>query len=152
MSLATPYDSDNIFAKMLRGEIPAIKVDEDDVALAFMDIFPQSEGHTLVIPKKQGATNLLNAGPDDLAALIIRVQRVARAVEAALRPDGVRIAQFNGSPAGQTVFHLHFHIIPVYDGATLKRHAGERADPAALEATAARIRAALAGRLAAKIK
>jgi histidine triad (HIT) family protein len=144
MSLKTAYDPNNIFAKMVRGELPAIKVFEDDVALAFMDIFPQAEGHTLVIPKKAGATNLLNAAPQDLSALIVRVQRVAQAVEAALKADGLRIAQFNGSPAGQTVFHLHFHIIPVFEGAPLKRHAGERANPAALEKTAAAVRAAIA--------
>jgi histidine triad (HIT) family protein len=143
MSLASTYDQGNIFAKIIRGELPAIKVFEDDVALAFMDIFPQSVGHTLVIPKTAGATNLLNAAPEDLAALIVRVQHVAKGVVKALAPDGVRIVQFNGAPAGQTVFHLHFHIIPVTDGAGLKAHAGERADLAELERLAARIRSAL---------
>jgi len=143
MSLETLYDPDNIFAKIIRGDMPAIKVFEDDDAIAFMDIFPQSEGHTLVIPKKTGATNLLTADADDLAILIARVQRVAKGVVKALAPDGVRVMQFNGTPAGQTVFHLHFHIIPVSDGAPLKRHAGEKADMAQLETLAQKIRAAI---------
>ena len=143
MSLETLYDPDNIFAKIIRGDMPAIKVFEDDDAIAFMDIFPQSEGHTLVIPKKTGATNLLTADADDLAILIARVQRVAKGVVKALVPDGVRVMQFNGTPAGQTVFHLHFHIIPVSDGAPLKRHAGEKADMAQLETLAQKIRAAI---------
>jgi histidine triad (HIT) family protein len=143
MSLDTPYDADNIFAKIVRGDMPAIKVFEDDVAIAFMDIFPQSDGHTLVIPKKTGATNLLNADADDLGELIGRVQHVAKGVVKALAPDGVRIMQFNGAPAGQTVFHLHFHIIPVSEGAALKRHASEKAEMAQLEALAEKIRAAI---------
>ncbi len=144
MSLAAPYDPGNIFAKIVRGEMSAIKVFEDDVSLAFMDIFPQSDGHTLVIPKTSGATNLLTADSADLGILIARVQRVANAIVKALGPDGVRIVQFNGAPAGQTVFHLHFHIIPVYESAALKRHAGEKADMAQLESLAEKIRAALA--------
>jgi histidine triad (HIT) family protein len=143
MSLETPYDPDNIFAKIIRGELPAIKVFEDDVAIGFMDIFPQSQGHTLVIPKKTGATNLLTADAADLGDLIARVQRVAKGVVTALSPDGVRIVQFNGAPAGQTVFHLHFHIIPISDGASLKRHAGEKANMMQLEALAEKIRAAI---------
>lgn len=143
MSLSTKYDPNNIFAKIVRGEMPAISVFEDDVALAFMDIFPQSEGHTLVIPKKTGATNLLDAESADLEQLIVRVQRIARGVAKALKPDGIRIMQFNGAPAGQTVYHLHFHILPVFEGAPLKRHAGEAADAAHLGVLAARIRAAL---------
>lgn len=149
MSLSTRYDDGNIFARIIRGEIPAIKVFEDPVALAFMDIFPQSEGHTLVIPKSLGATNILDADGVTLSALIGRVQLVARAVADALEPDGVRIMQFNGAPAGQTIFHLHFHIIPVYAGAPLKGHAGEKADAAHLETFAARIRSAVAGQIGA---
>lgn len=144
MSLDEKYDPDNIFAKIIRGDLPAIKVYEDDVALAFMDIFPQSEGHTLVIPKKTGATNFLDAEPADLSALITRVQTVAKAVVTALEPDGARIIQFNGAPAGQTVFHLHFHIVPIFEGAALKRHAGEKADMAHLQSLAEKIRAVLA--------
>jgi histidine triad (HIT) family protein len=144
MSLSVKYEPDNIFAKIVRDEMPAIKVFEDEIALAFMDIFPQSEGHTLVIPKKTKATNLLSADAAELGPLIVRVQRVANGVVKALSPDGVRVMQFNGAPAGQTVFHLHFHIIPVYEDAPLKRHAGERADPAHLESLAVRIRAGVA--------
>lgn len=144
MAIGTRYDPNNIFAKIIRGELPAIKVFEDEAALAFMDIFPQSDGHTLVIPKKPGATNLLDAEAEDLAILIARVHRVAKGVYSALKPDGVRIVQFNGAPAGQTVFHLHFHIIPVFENVPMKRHAGEKADPAHLESIAARIRGALA--------
>ncbi|MFN3959961.1 MAG: HIT family protein [Parvularculaceae bacterium] len=143
MSLDAVYDPGNIFAKIVRAELPAVKVFEDDAALAFMDIFPQSRGHTLVIPKTTNAPNLLVEDPQALAALIVRVQRVARAVAKALGPDGVRIAQFNGAPAGQTVFHLHFHIIPVYEGTRMAPHAGGKADPAELESLAAKIRAAL---------
>ncbi len=143
MSLEAAYDASNIFARIVRGELPAVKVFDDDVAIAFMDIFPQSRGHTLVIPKKSTAANLLVEDPSTLQALIVRVQRIARAVAKALKPDGVRIAQFNGAPAGQTVFHLHFHIIPVYEGARLAPHAGGKADPAELEILAGEIRAAL---------
>jgi histidine triad (HIT) family protein len=143
MSLEARYDTSNIFAKILRGDLPAVTIFEDDIALAFMDIFPQSRGHALVIPKGSTAVNLLDEDPSMLQALIVRVQRITRAVVKALDPDGVRIAQFNGAPAGQTVFHLHFHIIPVYEGATLAPHAGGKADPADLEALAMKIRAAL---------
>lgn len=143
MSLSAPYDPNNIFARIIRGELPAIRVFEDDEALAFMDIFPQSEGHTLVIPKKIRATNFLDADPAALAILIARVQRVAKGVARALNPDGIRIVQFNGAPAGQTVFHLHFHVIPIFDGAAVKRHAGEKADMAGLEALAEKIRVAI---------
>ena len=137
------YDPSNIFAKMLAGEVPCIKVFEDDVALAFMDIFPQAEGHTLVIPKEVAARNLLDMPTDRLGPYMKRVQTVARAVEAALKPDGIVVTQFNGSAAGQTVFHLHFHILPRWENIPLGRHgAGEKADMAKLEALAARIRAA----------
>lgn len=143
MSLDATYDPDNIFARIVRGDMPAIKVFDDDIAIGFMDIFPQSEGHTLVIPKKTGATNLLTADAADLGDLIARVQRVAKGVVKALSPDGVRIMQFNGAPAGQTVFHLHFHIIPISEGVPLKRHAGAKADMAQLETLAEKIRAAI---------
>jgi len=116
------YDPDNIFAKILRGDVPAVKVHEDEVALAFMDLFPQSRGHTLVIPKGVEARNLLDMPTEALGPYMQRVQTVARAVETALKPDGLVITQFNGAPAGQTVFHLHFHIIPRYEGQSLKGH------------------------------
>ena len=141
MSLDGTYDEDNIFAKILRGEIPAARVFEDDHVLAFMDAFPQGRGHTLVIPKHSQARNLLEEEPQTLAALMLGVQRVARAVRAALKPDGVVITQFNGTPAGQTVFHLHVHIIPRWEGVPLGRHGGGMADVGELKALAAEIAA-----------
>ncbi len=140
MSLDGTYDDGNIFAKILRGEMPAARVFEDEHVLAFMDVFPQSRGHTLVIPKHSTARNLLDEDPAVLAELIKDVQRVARAVRAALKPDGVVVTQFNGATAGQTVFHLHFHIIPRWDGVAVGRHAsGGMADPAELKVLAAQI-------------
>ena len=144
MSLDGAYDPGNIFAKILRGEAPCARVFEDEHAFAFMDVFPQSRGHTLVIPKHSDARNLLEEDPARLAPLILAVQRVARAVRAALSPDGLVVTQFNGAPAGQTVYHLHFHIIPRWEGMALGRHAaGGMADPGEL--------AELARQIAAKI-
>ena len=144
MPLHAPYDPNNIFAKMLLGEIPAVKVFEDDVALAFMDIFPQATGHTLVIPKGIEARNLLDMPAEKLGAYMERVQKVAGAVERALTPDGLIVTQFNGSAAGQTVFHLHFHIIPRSEGMKLGNHAGgEAAHPDVLEKVAEKIRDAM---------
>lgn len=144
MSLDGIYDPANIFARMIRAEVPAHKVYEDDQTLAFMDLFPQSRGHLLVIPKTVAARNLLDLDPAALPALMATVQRMARAVNAALQPDGLMVAQFNGAPAGQTVFHLHFHVIPVYAAGSLRLHARAQADASTLEAHAARIRAVLA--------
>ena len=145
MSLDGTYDDGNIFAKILRGEIPAAPVFEDDHILAFMDAFPQAVGHTLVIPKRSVARNLLEEDPAVLSNLILGVQRVACAVRAALNPDGLVITQFNGACAGQTVFHLHVHIIPRWEGVVLGRHAGGgMADPAELKALAERIAAKIA--------
>ena len=142
MSLTGTYEDDNIFAKILRGEIPAVKVYEDDVALAFMDLFPQAEGHTLVIPKVP-ARNFLEFPGDYLGSYMQKVQKVAKAVTAATSPDGVVVMQFNGAPAGQTVFHLHFHIIPRKEGESMKGHGqSSQADPAELEKLAEKIRAA----------
>jgi len=144
MSLAGSYDNNNLFAKILRGEVPAVKVLEDDVALAFMDIFPQSRGHTLVVPKQVAARNFLDLPTERVGPYLERVQRVARAVEKALRPDGVVVTQFNGAPAGQTIFHVHFHIIPRYEGVGLAGHGHQnRADMAELEKLAKEIAAAL---------
>lgn len=144
MAIHGTYDKDNIFAKMLRGEMPCVKVFEDDVALAFMDIFPQSEGHTLVIPKDVEARNFLELAPDKIGPYMQRVQKVAQAVERGLKPDGLRIIQFNGAPAGQTVYHLHFHILPVREGETGRSHAsGSPADTEELKALADRIAAYL---------
>ncbi|WP_277183951.1 HIT family protein [Caballeronia sp. BR00000012568055] len=137
------YDTQNIFAKILRGEIPSIKVFESDDTLAFMDVMPQSEGHVLVIPK-EAAANIHEASEEALAACMRTVKRVAAAVKEALTPDGMLIAQFNGAAAGQTVEHIHFHIIPRWQDVPLKIHAREFADSAVLEAQATRIRAALA--------
>ena len=137
------YDPSNIFGKILRGEIPAHKVYEDEVALVMMDIFPQSRGHALVIPKA-ASRNLLDADPQVLSAVMPLVQRVGKALKAATGADGIRLAQFNEEPAGQTVFHLHFHLIPAYEGGSLSDHAsGGRADDAELSA--------LAGEIAAKL-
>ncbi|MGE0046999.1 MAG: HIT family protein [Hyphomonadaceae bacterium] len=143
MSLYGTYDDQNIFAKILRGEMPAVKVFEDDVALAFMDIFPIGRGHTLVIPKNSTARNFLTLADEQVCPYMLRVQRVAKAVAQALVPDGVSILQFNGAPAGQTIFHLHFHIVPRWEGVAMGAHgATPRAEIAELEALAARIRAA----------
>ena len=129
---------------MRRISVPSVRVFEDDHVMAFMDVFPQSKGHTLVIPKHSRARNLLEEEPQTLSTLMLGVQRVARAVRAALKPDGVVITQFNGGPAGQTVFHLHVHILPRWEGRSLRAHAGgAMADPAELKATAERIAAAL---------
>jgi histidine triad (HIT) family protein len=142
MSLYGTYDPDNVFGRILRGELPCAKVFEDEHVLVIMDAFPQSRGHCLVIPKTP-ARNLLEIDEAALAKATVAVRRVARAVEAALKPDGLVITQFNGSAAGQTVFHLHFHVIPRWDGDALKPHAGARAEPADLQALAAQIAARL---------
>ena len=137
MSLDGPYDPQNVFAKVIRGELPAAKVFEDDEVLAFMDLFPQSRGHCLVISKGSQARNLLEVSPEHLAGLMLGVQRVAKAVRAALQPDGIVITQFNGASAGQTVFHLHVHIIPRWEGAEMGRHGtGGPADGEGLKALA----------------
>ena len=142
MSLEGDYETGNIFAKILRGEIPSARVFEDEHVLAFMDVFPQTRGHTLVIPKLSQARNLLDVEPATLEQLILGVQRVARAVRAALAPDGIEITQFNGAAAGQTVFHLHFHILPRWEGEHLRPHAaGKMADARELAALAAQIAA-----------
>jgi histidine triad (HIT) family protein len=136
------YDRNNIFARILRGEIPAHKVYEDEHTLAFMDVMPQADGHTLVIPKAEAA-NLFEVPPEALTATILTTQRVARAVQKAFDAPGILIAQLNGAPAGQSVFHIHFHVVPRHEGFDLRRHARDMADPAVLAAHAARVRAAL---------
>jgi histidine triad (HIT) family protein len=135
------YDNGNIFARILRGEIPAHKVHEDAHTLAFMDVMPQSDGHTLVIPKA-AAENLFDLAPEALSATILATQRVARAVKKAFDPPGLMIVQLNGAGAGQSVFHIHFHIVPRYAGIDLRFHAREMADPRMLAEHAARVRAA----------
>ena len=141
MSLDGAYQDDNIFARILRGEIPSAKIYEDDAVLAFMDAFPQARGHALVIHKTSRARNLLDSEPQALTDLILGVQKVTRAMRAALNPDGITVTQFNGAPAGQTIFHLHFHILPRWDGQPLGRHGGGQADPAELAALARQIAA-----------
>lgn len=136
------YDSGNIFAKILRGEIPSHKIYEDADTIAFMDAMPQAPGHTLVVPKTP-SRNLFDADPAALAKLLPVVQRIAQAVKTAFSADGVVIKQFNESAAGQTVFHLHVHVVPCHDGVALKPHTGNMEDPATLAANAEKIRVAL---------
>jgi histidine triad (HIT) family protein len=136
------YDRNNIFAKILRGELPCQKVYETDKALAFMDIMPRGDGHVLVIPKTE-ARNILDVAPDDLADLARAVQVVARAVKEALDADGVTIQQFNESAGGQVVFHIHVHVIPRFEGVPLKPHTGQMEDPDTLARFAEKIRAVL---------
>jgi histidine triad (HIT) family protein len=144
MDLDGVYDPDNIFAKIIRGEIPCAKVYEDADTLAFMDAFPQGPGHALVVHKRARARTLLDAESGDLTALIDTVQRVTRAVRAALNPDGVTVMQFNGAAAGQTIYHLHFHIIPRWHGRPLGRHGKQSSDPDERADLARRIAANLA--------
>ena len=144
MTLHAAYDPDNIFAKILRGEIPSVKVWEDDHVLAFMDVFPQSEGHVLVISKTSRARTLLEIEPEALARLAAATQRTARAVVKALQPEGFQIVQYNGAAGGQTVFHLHFHVIPRWSGRRMKGHGhAPMADPGTLRRLADRIAAEL---------
>jgi len=136
------YDSNNIFARILRGEIPSIKVYEDDKTLAFMDVMPQSDGHTLVIPKEP-AENIFELSPEGAAALMATTQKVAKAVKKGLGVPGIMVAQLNGAPAGQSVFHVHFHIIPRSGGADFGLHARNMENPDKLKALAEKIKAAL---------
>jgi histidine triad (HIT) family protein len=138
------YDPDNIFAKILRGEIPAVRVHEDGHTLAIMDVMPQADGHTLVLPKAP-AENIFDLDPEMAAAVMRSGQRIARAVKQAFRADGITLMQFNGPVAGQTVFHFHLHVLPRYADQPLRSHGRNMADPALLEEHARRIRAALAG-------
>ena len=146
MSLDGTYEDGNIFAKILRGEAPAAKVFEDGEILAFMDVFPQSKGHTLVIPKHSQARNLLEVEPEVLTTMILGVQRITRAVRAALNPDGIMVSQYNGAPAGQTIYHLHFHVIPRRAGDTVTLNwSYTPGDKAEIEAMHRRLKAALQG-------
>lgn len=143
MSLDLTYDTGNIFAKIIADDIPSAKVYEDERVLSFMDAFPQSKGHTLVIPKVD-ACNLFDISPKDLRDLVGKTQRIARAVRDALQPDGVRLMQFNGEAAGQTVFHIHFHILPLWSDRTEGEHAaGKMADINDLRVLAEQIKAKL---------
>jgi histidine triad (HIT) family protein len=136
------YDPDNIFAKILRGEIPCHKIVEDEVALAFMDVMPRAEGHCLVIPKAPART-ILDLAPETYAALSLRVQRVAKAAHRAFAADGLTIQQFNEAAGGQEVFHLHVHVLPRQAGVALRPPGGPMADGALLARQAGQIRAAL---------
>ncbi len=136
------YDTNNVFAKILRGEIPCHKVREDAHTLAFMDVMPQADGHTLVIPK-QPSRNLLDADAAALGPLMVSVQKVAKAVRQAFGAEGILIQQFNEGAAGQTVFHLHVHILPRTAGVALRPHSGKMADNQLLARHAEMIRAAL---------
>jgi len=138
------YDPNNIFAKILRGELPAYKVYEDDKALAFLDIMPRAPGHTLVLPKSP-ARNILDVDPDDLAHVAKVAQRIANAAVKAFNADGVTVQQFNEPAGGQVVFHLHVHVIPRRDGVSMKPPASEKEKPELLEQHAAKLKAALAG-------
>jgi len=136
------YDNQNIFAKIIRGEMPCFKVYEDAHTIAFMDIMPQAEGHTLVIPKEP-AENIFDLSPEGVAALARTAQKVAAAVRKATNAPGILLAQLNGAAAGQTVFHIHFHIIPRTSGIDLALHAREKADFTKLKALAEKIAAAM---------
>lgn len=136
------YDDQNVFAKILRGELPAHKIYEDDKTIAIMDIMPRADGHALVIPKA-ASRNILDISPDDLAAVYATVQKLAQAASTAFGADGVTTQQFNESAGGQVVFHTHVHVIPRHEGVKLKPHTGEMADQDALKEWAEKWRAAL---------
>ena len=136
------YDPGNIFAKILRGEIPCVKVYEDAKTLAFMDVMPETQGHVLVVPKEP-AQDIFDLSADGLIAMMATTQKVARAVDKALRPDGIQLRQYNRAPAGQSIFHVHFHILPLREGVGLAPHGKVMVDAAVLEPIAAKIRSAL---------
>jgi histidine triad (HIT) family protein len=136
------YDTNNVFAKILRGEIPSIKVYEDDKTLAFMDIMPSTDGHVLVVPKEL-AEGILDLSPEGAAALITVTQKVARAVKTAIGCPGIMLLQLNGSAAGQTVPHIHFHILPRQAGLDLKLHGKQMENPDVLKGLAEKIKAAM---------
>ncbi len=136
------YDPNNIFAKILRGELPSYKVYEDDKALAFLDIMPRSPGHTLVLPKAP-ARNILDVGADDLAHVMTVAQKISKAIMIAFEADGVTIQQFNEGAGGQVVFHLHIHVIPRKTGVAMKPPASEKEKPDVLAEHAKKLAAAI---------
>jgi histidine triad (HIT) family protein len=138
------YDPNNIFAKILRGELPAYKVYEDERTLAFLDIMPQATGHTLVIPKAP-ARNILDAEPDDLASVVKVAQKIAKVAMSVFAADGLNLIQFNEPAAGQTVYHLHVHVIPRKDGVPLRPPLSYKEEPGVLAEQAAKLAAALKG-------
>jgi histidine triad (HIT) family protein len=139
---APAYDSGNVFGKILRGELPSHKLYEDDASIAIMDVMPTADGHTLVIPKAP-ARNMLDADPETLKQLIVTVQKLVKAIKTAFQSDGVAVYQFNEAASGQSVFHLHFHIVPRFEGVAVKPHGSKMEEPAVLAANADKIRAAL---------
>jgi histidine triad (HIT) family protein len=136
------YDQNNIFAKILRGEIPSVKVYEDAKTLAFMDVMPEADGHVLVVPK-EGAETILDLSPEGMAAMMATTQKLARAMDKALEPDGILLKQYNRPAAGQSVFHVHFHIVPRWEGMSLAPHGKVMVEASQLEPIAAKIRSAL---------
>ena len=136
------YDSNNIFAKILRGEVPSVKVYENGKTLAFMDVMPQADGHTLVIPKEP-AENIFELSPEGAAAMMETTQKVAKAVKKGMDAPGIMIFQLNGKAAGQSVAHVHFHIVPRSKGVDLKLHARGMENPDTLKGFAEKIKAAL---------
>ena len=126
------YDNENVFARVLRGELPCHKIYEDEKTLCFMDIMPRTDGHALVIPKA-ASRNILDIAADDLKAVFLTVQLIARAAMTAFKADGITLQEFNESAAGQIVFHTHIHILPRHDGIKLRPHTGEMADPGDLK-------------------
>ncbi len=140
---APAYDDQNVFAKILRGELPSHKVYEDNKTLVIMDIMPRGDGHVLVIPKAP-SRNILDIAPDDLNAVMATTQTMARVVIKAFNADGTTVQQFSEPAGGQVVFHTHVHVIPRFEGVSLKPHTGAMADNDLLAAQAEKIRAALA--------
>ena len=136
------YDNNNIFARILRGEIPAVKVYEDAHTLAFMDVMPEADGHVLVIPKEP-AQDILDLSSQGLSAMMATVQKVAKAADKALAPDGILIKQYNRAAAGQSVFHVHFHIVPRWEGVPMAPHGKVMVEATRLEPIAAKIRSEL---------
>ncbi|MCO6185981.1 HIT family protein [Rhizobium sp. L1K21] len=140
--MTAAYDDSNIFAKILRDEIPSVRVYEDENCIAFMDVMPQTAGHTLIVPRAP-SRNLLDADPNVLSKVIPVVQKIAQAAMKAFNADGIQLRQFNEAPSGQTVYHLHFHIIPVYAGVEFQMHAAKMEDMDILKANAEKLKAAL---------
>ena len=141
--MPAPYDTSNVFAKILRGELPCHKLYEDAETFAFMDIMPRGDGHCLVIPKKP-SRNILDVDADSLAAVMRTTQKIARAAVKAFSADGVTVQQFNEPAGGQVVFHLHVHVIPRFEGVSLRPHSGQMEKSEILSANAEKIRTALA--------
>lgn len=135
-------NSDTVFDKILRGEIPCAKIFEDDAIFSFMDAFPQSRGHALIIPKRK-CESLLDIDEDALASVVRFSKKLAAAQRKVLNPDGIRVCQFNGAAAGQTVFYYHMHLIPMWEDKTLAEHGGGMADLAALQDLAKALAGAL---------